>query len=203
MDHDHQLTPRRIEAFSDGVFGLVATLLVLDLKLPDAFSNMTNKLAISILLHLLPQFLSFAQSFFIVCIFWISHHQFFLSLKKADRKLLWLNNILLFWLCFIPFPTAFLGRYPTNQVAVIVYGSALFLATSSLSLMRYYAFFGSDIHDEHISQIERQKALRLGLLGCILFAVSIIAAFISVYISLAIFVIVPWIYVVPRRVTFS
>lgn len=203
MNHDHQLTTRRIESFSDGIFGLVATLLVLDLKLPDTMKIMTNQIALNTLFHLAPQFLSFALSFFIVCIFWVNHHQFFYSLKKADRKLLWLNNLLLFWLCFIPFPTAFLGRYPTNQVAVILFGGLLFLAAISFYALTYHAMLGSNLYDEHISLQERKRSQKRSSWGIYLYALSIILAPFSVYLSLFIFIIVPLIYFVPRRIQFS
>src|SRR5260221_7292542 len=203
MNHSHQLTTRRIEAFSDGIFGLVATLLVLDLRLPDAIKLMTNKIALNTLFHLAPQFLSFSLSFFIVSIFWVNHHQFFYSLKKADRKLLWLNNLLLFWLCFIPFPTAFLGRFPTNEIAVLLFGSVLFFAGGSFSLMIHYAMFRGNLIDEHIGMNERRVAQRRSYWGVGLYAVSILLAPFSVYLSLIIFFFVPLYYFVPRRIQFS
>src|SRR5258706_5537636 len=138
MDHDHSLSTRRIEAFSDGVFAIIVTLLVLDLKIPDIAVAMTNTVAINVLVHLIPQFLSFLLSFFIVCIFWVNHHHFFYSLKKSDSKLLCLINLLLFWLCFIPFPTPFLGSFPTNEIAGLLFDSVLFFPGRSFSLVIHY-----------------------------------------------------------------
>ncbi len=203
MDHDHSLSTRRIEAFSDGVFAIIVTLLVLDLKIPDIVVAMTNTVAINVLVHLIPQFLSFVLSFFIVCIFWVNHHHFFYSLKKSYRKLLWLNNLLLFWLCFIPFPTAFLGRFPTNEIAVLLFGLVLFFAGGSFSLMIHYAMFGGNLVDEHISMDERITAQRRSYWGVGLYAVSILLAPFSVYLSLIIFFFVPLYYFVPRRIQFS
>jgi hypothetical protein len=61
--------------------------------------------------------------------------------RKSDRGLLWFNGLFLFWLAFIPFPTALLGDYPKERIAVIRYGAVTLLAGLSFSWMRYYAFF--------------------------------------------------------------
>lgn len=91
-DHDHVLSTSRIEAFSDAVIAIIVTLLVLELRVPDLAHHVTSQSTLQALLRLVPEFASFVLSFFIICIFWVNHHQFFHALKRADRKLLWLNN---------------------------------------------------------------------------------------------------------------
>jgi len=202
MDHDHSLSTKRIEGFSDAVFAIIVTLLVLDLRVPD-LQHITNQSTVKVLIALAPQFVSFALSFFILCIFWVNHHQFFHALRRADRKLLWLNNLVLFWLCFIPFPTALLGRYPTNVVVAMLFGSALFFAAISFSAMIHYAMFEKKLLEEHVNLSDRKYAQRNSYWGILLYALSVILAPVSVYISLFIFFVVPLIYFVPRRITFS
>lgn len=203
MEHDHSLSTKRIEMFSDGVFAIIVTLLVLDLKVPSLVQNASVSITIAALFNELPQFLSFAMSFVIVCIFWVNHHEFFSALRGADRQFLWLNNMLLFWLCFIPFPTAFIGRYPTNLVAVMLFGIVLFFAASSFSLMTYYVFFKSNLLDEHIKSKERKKAQKISYFGITLYALSVLLAPVSIYISLFIFCIVPIYYFIPRKFSFT
>lgn len=203
MEHDHSLSTRRIEMFSDGIFAIIVTLLVLDLKVPEVAAGANNQLMWKAIIPIIPQFISFALSFFILCIFWVNHHQFFYILKKADRKLLWLNNFLLFWLCFIPFPTAMLGRFPTNTIAVILFGSVMLMAATSFSIMSHYAMFRGKLTDEHIDKQEKIKAQRRSYWGISLYGISILLAPISVYISLAIFLIVPLLYFVPQKIKFS
>src|SRR5260221_13290134 len=203
MDHKHIASTRRIEAFSDGVFAIIVTLLVLDLKVPDIVQNASVQFSLTSLLHLLPQFISFALSFVIVCIFWVNHHEFFSVIKAADHKFLWLNNLTLFWLCFVPFPTAFIGRNPTNVIAVMLFGSGLFLAALSFSLMISYVFSKQDLLDEHISDSDRKIARKRGYLGVEAYALSILLAPLSVYISLAIFILVPLYDFIPRRLAFA
>lgn len=202
MEHDHSLPTHRIEAFSDGVFAIIVTLLVLDLKVPEIAQRMTTQATVQTLLTLLPQFLSFAMSFIIICIFWINHHQFFSVLKRSDRKLVWLNNLLLFWLCFIPFPTAFIGRYPLNVVAVMLFGSVLFLAALSFSIMIHYVFFRTHLFDDHLSESERKIQQRRSYVGIGLYLLSVLLAPISTFISFIIFIIVPLYYFIPRRFRF-
>lgn len=203
MDEDHALSTKRIESFSDGIFSVAATLLVLDLQIPTIITQMTNQVAWTTLYHLLPQTFSFAFSFFIICIFWGNHHEFFHALKRADSKLLWLNNFLLFWLVLLPFPTSFFGRFPLNTIAVIFYGGVLFMAAVSFSLMSYYALFLGNLYDKHMSQEERRIEHRRSYWGVILYGLSVILAPVSVYFSLVLFVVVPIIYFVPRRIRFS
>lgn len=134
MNHNHDFSFRRIEMFSDGVFAIIVTLLVLDLKVPEINSNASIQETINSLYLLTPQFISFTMSFLIVCIFWVNHDQFFSALKKADRTFMWLNNILLFWLASFHFrqlllvgilstllPICFLGLFYFWQVQVFQY----------------------------------------------------------------------------------
>lgn len=189
----------RIEAFSDGVFAIVVTLLVLELRVPHLPEHFSSTEALSELYNLAPKFMSFLVSFFVVAIFWVNHHQLFHSLQSTDRKLLWLNNLLLFWLSFIPFPTAFVGEYPNQVIPVMLYGFALFCAGVSFNLIVAHAA-KAGLFDPSISKSVLQKGIKRGRLGPLVYLVSIIAAPFSVYISLAIFILVPIVYFIPQKI---
>lgn len=189
----------RIEAFSDGVFAIVVTLLVIELGVPHMPDNFTTSDLLNELMHMSPKFISFILSFTVTVIFWSNHHQLFHSLEKADRKLLWFNNLLLLWMSFIPFPTAFIGEYPLNIVPVIFYGTVLFLAAVSFNLIVTYAY-KMNFYYPNISNDELKRAIRRGKIGPVIYFNSILCAFISVYISLAIFILVPVFYFVPQRI---
>ena len=196
-----QYTPgtNRIEAFSDGVFANVVTLLVLELRDPVQPDNFTTQDVLKELLRLFPKFFSFAMSFVIVAIFWVNHHQFFHSLEKTDRAMLWYNNLLLFWLSFVPFPTAFIGEHPVSMIPVMLYGAVLFFAGVSFNLMLRHAvkakLFLKSVSDEVLNQ-----SVKRGVIGPVVYFVSIISAFISVYVSLSIFLLVPVIYFIPQKI---
>ena len=188
-----------MEAFSDGVFAIVVTLLVLELRVPVLPENFSTQDVLKELLRLFPKFFSFAMSFVIVAIFWVNHHQFFHSLEKTDRAMLWYNNLLLFWLSFVPFLTAFIGEHPVSMIPVMLYGAVLFFAGVSFNLMLRHAvkakLFLKSVSDEVLNQ-----SVKRGVIGPVVYFVSIISAFISVYVSLSIFLLVPVIYFIPQKI---
>jgi uncharacterized membrane protein len=118
----------RIEAFSDGVFAIIVTLLVLEIHVPQVQGQDISAALERSLLAMAPKFLSYILSFVIVCIWWVAHHHLFHILKRSDRGLLWLNSLFLLWLAFIPFPTALMGDFPGVRLPVVCYGALTTLA---------------------------------------------------------------------------
>jgi uncharacterized membrane protein len=107
----------RIEAFSDGVFAIAITLLVLELKVPPAdtvhsISDLWNGL-----IHLWPSYFAFTLSFGILLVSWVNHHYLFNILDKSSRPFLYANGFLLFTITFMPFPTALLAQYISTDYA--------------------------------------------------------------------------------------
>ena len=98
----------RSEAFSDGVLAIVITLLVLEIKVPQALPN-DEAAPWRAIAGQLPMIRAWVVSFLFVLVFWVSHHYFFDMPKKVDRGLLWLNGLFLLAICFMPFPTALSG----------------------------------------------------------------------------------------------
>lgn len=117
-----ELRLTRIEAFSDGVFAIIVTLLVLELKVPPLKEHASAAELWHQLGELLPKFLSWLISFIIVCKFWLNHHHVRGLARHADYGLVWLNSIFLMGQAFIPFPTALMGEYATNPLAVSLFG---------------------------------------------------------------------------------
>ena len=132
----------RIEAFSDGVFAIIVTLLVLELHVPELHSAGSVAELAEGLRHLLPKFLSWLISFIIVCKFWLNHHHVLSLAGHADYGMVWLNSIFLMFQSFVPFPTALMGEYPGNPLAVSLFGvvmafnTMLFIALQSWILRR-------------------------------------------------------------------
>ncbi|HEX4627334.1 MAG TPA: TMEM175 family protein [Gemmatimonadales bacterium] len=115
------MRPSRAEAFSDGVFAIAATLLVLELRVPAAHGDL-----LSALVHAWPSYASYGVSFLTIGIIWINHHAIFDQLHRVDRPLLVLNLLLLLLVGLIPFPTALMATYLTaghdEAVAGATYG---------------------------------------------------------------------------------
>lgn len=200
--HAHN-TPRiegttRIELFSDAVFAIVATLLILEVKVPH-LQDPTSMIAVyRDMLTVLPHFISFAFSFVVLCIYWVNHHHFYHQLTHADWPLLWHNCNLLFWLCIVPFTTAFVGEYPTVPLVISLYAFVLCMAALAFLLMARHAFFHADLSGGKIQIDLRKKEYSRILPGVLGYAFAAIAAFFFIWLAWAALVFVPLLYFVPR-----
>ena len=117
MDND------RLGTFSDAVFGVAITLLVLDLRVPEAGAEAPP--IIELIRRELPAHLAFFASFIIIGLNWISHHNMVAKIERVDNRLLLLNLLMLLWVCFVPFTTALLAAYATKPegcYAAMIYG---------------------------------------------------------------------------------
>src|SRR6478672_3367066 len=102
------MTPRRLEAFSDGVFAVGITLLAIDLKIPPvADGDLERALWAST-----PRVLTFVLSFLIVGVYWVAHHSMLDFWRRVDRTGLWLNNLTLMFVCVLPYPASVLAAHP-------------------------------------------------------------------------------------------
>ena len=133
-----QLRLGRIEAFSDGVFAIIVTLLVLELHAPELHhSDSVAELAQG-LYALLPKFLSWLISFIIVCKFWLNHHHLLNQAAHADYGMVWLNSIFLMFQSFVPFPTALMGEHHDNPLAVSLFGVVMAFNTVLFMVLQGY-----------------------------------------------------------------
>jgi uncharacterized membrane protein len=126
----------RVETLSDGVFAIVVTLLVLELRVPHLADHDSPAALAGALLQLAPKFVSWVISFVTVCVIWMNHHRLFKLMGRIDQGLFWWNANLLLWISFIPFPTALMGDYPGNRLAVSFYGLVMLLMALGFVLMR-------------------------------------------------------------------
>jgi uncharacterized membrane protein len=126
----------RLEAFSDGVFAIVITLLILDIRLPEVdYSHFGEALK-----EIFPRILSYVMSFVVIGVYWIAHHNSFQLVNKTNRVFLWMNIFLLLFVSFIPFPTSLLGRYPFQTIPVMIYGINLLISNLMGFCMLLYVY---------------------------------------------------------------
>lgn len=177
----------RLEAFSDGVFAIVITLLVLELRVPEVHDSASLYQG---LYALIPKFLSFGLSFVYITIYWINHHQLFNLLKNANRGLFWLNNLFLMCLTFIPFPTALIGSYPKDPVAVKFYGWAMFATAVSFVAMKCYSF---SVHELHKDRQAKPKILYL-IAGPLSYIAAVILSEFNTALAIGIYIAIPVLY---------
>ena len=195
------MSTQRIEAFSDGVFAICITLLVLGIAVPELTSDAVARgELLPAVLALGPKILSYAISFAVIGIFWAGHHIMFHYIARSDRVLIWLNTLFLMVVSFIPFPAALLGRYGGERAAVIVYGVTLFLAGLMMNVLWGYASYNHRLTDRKMSEERRRLAWTVLIAGPVLYAVSILVAFVDPLWSMMIYGLITIGYVIPSPI---
>jgi uncharacterized membrane protein len=184
------LKTSRLEAFSDGVIAVIITIMVLELKVPRVGTP-------EALLAVAPSLLIYGLSFAEVAIFWVNHHHLMEKARGASAALLWSNNLLLFWMSLIPFVTGYLGEYCHVPLALALYGS-VFVFTSAAYLLFQVVLSRQDPHDA-ARQLEFKRLNHKAMFAMACYVASVVLAFVSVYASYAIFVMIPLLYFWPER----
>jgi uncharacterized membrane protein len=193
------LPKQRLESFSDGVIAIVITLMILEIKIPTVPASSTSADIWRSWLDLASPLIAYSLSFVMLGVLWVNHHQFFHQLKTIDRKLLWYNLHLLFWMCIIPLPTEFLGLHFHSPEATALYGFTMFMNAVSFALMREYVHKNEHLLIDHLSTSLRNKVRKKLLMAVGLYFISIFTGYISIYISISIFLFMIIIYFMPQN----
>jgi uncharacterized membrane protein len=174
----------RVEAFSDGVFTIAATLLVLTIAQPANFHNLANDLA-----NRWPSLAAYVVSFSIIGIMWVNHHSIFAYFARVDRRLVYLNLLLLLTIAFLPYPTGVFGealrRGDGAQVAAVVYSVTMALNAYAWGALWLYASFRRRLLVESFPEAQRGMATILFVVGVAAYTVSVGIAFVNAYACLA------------------
>lgn len=179
----------RINAFSDGVIAIIITIMVLELKAPHEANWQT-------LQALAPELLSYVLSFIYVAIYWNNHHHLMHTVESVDGGILWANMHLLFWLSLVPFATKWLGAAHFEQIPTAIYAVILLMSAIAYYILQI-AIVRRHGEDGKLAQaIGSDVKAKLSLA---LYAASIGLAFVSPWISQAIFAVVALIWIVPDR----
>ncbi len=196
---DAALVPstQRIEFFTDGVFAILLTLLVIEIDVPFLADDSVPTI-LDGLLRTVPHLLAFAFSFFTLAVFWVNHHHFFSVLGRTDWVLLWHNMHLLFWLALVPFTTAFLGEHPDVSLVASIYALNLTFAAAAFTMMTRHALFHGCFTTNEIPEKERRAFVRRSQTGMGLYALAAVLAFGSPWVTWAMILAIPAYFVVPR-----
>jgi uncharacterized membrane protein len=130
----------RVVTFSDGVFAIAMTLLVVEIAIPHLRHGGDEGELGRALGDLIPSFISFAISFAVIGRYWFAHHDFFARLRAVDARLIAINLVYLGFIAFLPFPTGLLGNYFENALSVAVYAAAV-AAVSGLEVVLFRRAF--------------------------------------------------------------
>ncbi|WP_082837799.1 TMEM175 family protein [Haladaptatus sp. R4] len=165
----------RLMGFSDGVFAIAITLLILNIEVPK--STEATAVAVSQLSNEWPDILSYVISFLVIGNYWIVHHDIFEDVESYDRKLLWLNIIYLMFIAFIPFSTSLIGDFP-GGIPVIVYAGTITLTSIALTVLWRYAWT-SDLLDATIDSDKVREVTYDILTPASVFAGSMLIALVN------------------------
>lgn len=176
----------RLEAFSDGVFAIIITIMVLELRAP-------HNATLAALKPLIPVFISYVISFTYVGIYWNNHHHLLHAVKEINGSALWANLHLLFWLSLTPFTSAWMGENTFGKWPMVVYSFALLMCAISYTILTRILIKNNPALKEALGTDGKGKVSLL----CYIAAIG--GAFISPWISLSLVVLVAAIWVVPDR----
>jgi len=174
----------RVEAFSDGIFAIAITLLVLTIAQPASYTNLAQEL-----IDRWPSFAAYVVSFVVIGIMWLNHNSIFQHFARVDRGLIYLNLLLLMTVVFLPYPTGIFGealRQGTSaRVAAIVYSATMALNAYAWSALWIYASARRRLLAPAFPEAQRGPATLLISVGSVLYTVSIIGALANAYACLA------------------
>ena len=185
----------RIEAFSDGIFAVAATLLVLDLKDISLPENASSSDLWHALVAQFPKFLSWLISFIIVCKFWLNHHHLLRLARHADYGMVWLNSIFLMFQSLVPFPTSLMGEHPKNPLAVGLFG--IVMAFNTLLFMLLYSYILKNLMNPQMAGTEDPHVLRKSWVGPLSYLAGTGVAWLNTDLSFVIYLVTPLFFITP------
>jgi uncharacterized membrane protein len=178
----------RLDQLSDGIFAIVMTILVFEIRLPEFVGSQLNSDLWMALRHLLPALLSYVLSFALLFTYWRAHH-FFISVyaKNVDLMLTNINALFFMLVSLVPFSASLLGTYYRSEVAVAVFGVHIILIGLTLYWMRRYVLFSDFIKNPAISHHEILGSTIRTLAPVVFSVIAIALSFVNVQYSLVVF----------------
>jgi uncharacterized membrane protein len=197
MNKGVRIAKGRFEAFSDGVFAIAITLLVLVLPTPK-LASITEATVSNALLALWPQYLVYFASFATIGIMWFNHYALFHHVRYITYGGLVANLALLMVIAFLPFPTLLLGQYGLVPAAVSFYGLTLIVISICFNVLWYLATLRREESGTLAGFLRTRNAWNT--LGPVVYAIGVGVSFISPIASIALFVILALFYIAPWTV---
>lgn len=176
----------RVEAFSDGVFAIAITLLILEIQVPEE----TGHKLVEALAHQWPSYFAYVVSFLVIGVMWVNHHALFGYLAKADRTLVFLNLLLLMVVAALPWPTALLAGHLRNtddaRIAGVIYSGLMVVHALVYGTIWWYATRSGRLLRPGVA-VEAARATRIRFsLGALVYPATVGLALISAWAMLAV-----------------
>jgi uncharacterized membrane protein len=186
----------RLEAFSDGVFAIAATLLVLELRVPADSPDLVASLR-----ELWPAYAAYLVSFLTIGIIWVNHHTLLEHCRRVDRRFLYLNLLLLVAVGIVPFPTSLVDRYILSDhgatAALVVYGVGAVLIALAFSGVFFYATHDGRLVGDTTTARRIRREGRFFPIGLGAYTLGIALAFVAPVASLALYGLTALFYALP------
>lgn len=179
------MNKNRVEAFSDGVFAIVITLLILDIRVPEVDYSQLSPALVAVL----PRMFAYVISFGVIGVYWLAHHQSLQLVGKLNGFLIWLNLAYLLAVSFMPFPTALLGRYPMQPIPIVIYGLNLILANTTGLMLTLYLRAHPELGSGLVHRASH-KSLYLYVFVNLSYVLAMLLGFVAPAVSYGIFVVV-------------
>jgi len=179
----------RLAAFSDGVIAIIITIMVLELKVPHGADWAALK-------SLAPNLVAYVLSFVYLAIYWNNHHHMLHTVTRVDGLILWANSHLLFWLSLIPAATAWMGENFLSPLPTAIYGATLLMPA-----IAYFLLERAIVHQQGRDSVLASAIGRdlKGKISPLLYAAAIVLAFVSPWLSIALYVLVAVMWLIPDR----
>ena len=178
----------RLDQLSDGIFAIVMTLLVLEIRVPVIDGLATNESVFRAFLSVTPLFLSYLLSFMLLFTYWRGHHHIASVLaKNIDNTFATINAFFFLFVGLVPFTTLLLGRYPDTQATIAIYGLHISVIGLLLYMMRQYVLGAPTIRNVEMSPLEMQHGTIRILFPVFTAAFAIVVSFWSTEVSLFLF----------------
>ena len=184
-----RMKTNRLEAFSDGVFAIIITIMVLELKVP-------HDADINALRPLLPNFLTYLLSFIYLGIYWNNHHHLLNVCRQVSGGIMWANLHLLFWLSLFPFVTGWAGENHFQSVPSALYGGVLLMAALAYYILQTLII---RVHGRESKLAQAIGSDLKGKLSPVLYATGIGLSFLKPWIAGCIYIAVALIWFIPDR----
>lgn len=186
-------SPGRLLTFTDGVFAIIITILVLELQAPDLGSGQPLR---EVLTEIRPTFQSFVISFLLVGMYWVGHRSTFTQVRYIDRNTIWLNLLFLLPVALIPFAAAVLGEYSSEPTALRLYGLVLIAVTLFRMILDSYFRRHPGLLWQQSSREGRRLAGITAAAPLVVYAVAMVVATWVPWLSLLLYLSIPLLYFV-------
>lgn len=168
----------RLIFFSDAVFAIAITLLVLEIRLPSGEAALTDAELLASLLGIWQKYLAYMISFLVIGMFWMSHHRKFRYIKRYDSRLLFLNLLMLMVVAFVPFPSSIISESP-SRTATIFYALTMIVVGLLFLLLWWYASRNNYLTDPQLDPNDRRREFAVPLMTMAVFLLSIGITFVN------------------------